>query len=201
MTFYERGIEPARRPWQRRIEVFSPKLHRRLTLFSQAAHQAWLLLEADPRVKRFCEHPARIEGSSNRVIDFWVDSGRHKHFWLLGSDQEGAAEIPSRAHGLAVRVVRHEDLIAQSVWIQNWARMVPYLVCNAPRRNTELGRELLARLAKPHRLHSLERAYNPIDSTELRATLFELMATGKVSAAELHRSRIGPRTVFRAASR
>jgi len=45
---YEKPIEVSRRPRQRRIEVYSPKLKRRATLFSWAAHDAWLLLEADP---------------------------------------------------------------------------------------------------------------------------------------------------------
>jgi hypothetical protein len=31
---YEKPIEISRRPWQRRIEVYSPKLKRRMTLFS-----------------------------------------------------------------------------------------------------------------------------------------------------------------------
>ena len=35
---------------QRRIEVYSPKLKRRVTLFSWASYDAWLLLEADPAV-------------------------------------------------------------------------------------------------------------------------------------------------------
>ena len=197
MTSYEHGIEMTRRPWQRRIEVYSPKLRRRLTLFSQAAHQAWLLLEADPKVRRFCEHPARMDDESSRVIDFWVDSGRHKDFWLLRSDKNAISETPQRTHGLAVRIVRSEDLMAQSAWIQNWARMLPYLICNVPRRDSQLRREVLACLDKPHRLQSLELAFNPIESTEIRAALFELLATGKVIAPELHKNRIGPRTVFR----
>ena len=51
MLHYDKPIEMSRRPWQRRIEVYSPKLKRQLTLFSWAAHDAWLLLEAGPAVK------------------------------------------------------------------------------------------------------------------------------------------------------
>jgi hypothetical protein len=67
---YEKPIESSRRPWQRRIEVYSPKLKRRVTLFSWAAHDAWLLLESDPAVKGFCERPAYLEGKTGRLIDF-----------------------------------------------------------------------------------------------------------------------------------
>ena len=48
MLRYDNAMELRRRPWQRRIEVYSPKIQRRLTLFSRDAHDAWLLLEADP---------------------------------------------------------------------------------------------------------------------------------------------------------
>ncbi len=67
---YEQPVEVSRRPWQRRIEVYSPKLQRRLTLFSTEAHDAWLLLEADPTVKGFCERPTYVEGKEGRLVDF-----------------------------------------------------------------------------------------------------------------------------------
>jgi len=51
MLRFERAVETKRRPGQRRIEVFSPKIKRRLTLFSWDSHDAWLLLEADPTVR------------------------------------------------------------------------------------------------------------------------------------------------------
>jgi hypothetical protein len=78
---YDRPLEASRRPWQRRTEVFSPKLGRRLTLFSYAAHDAWLLLAADPKVKRSCERPAPFEGEATRTLHFWVDYGRRAVCW------------------------------------------------------------------------------------------------------------------------
>jgi hypothetical protein len=53
MLRYDNAIEFRRRPWQRRIEVYSPKIQRRLTLFSRDAHDAWLLLERIPRCAHF----------------------------------------------------------------------------------------------------------------------------------------------------
>jgi hypothetical protein len=64
---YPQAIDIKRRPWQRRIEDFSPKLRRRLTLFSRDALDAWILLEADPQVRSFCERPAYIEGMAGPV--------------------------------------------------------------------------------------------------------------------------------------
>jgi hypothetical protein len=80
---YAQAVQVKRRPWQRRIEVFSQKLWRRLTLFSRDAQDAWILLEADPHVHSFCERPAYVEGNAGRVLDFWVDRGRHQQFWVV----------------------------------------------------------------------------------------------------------------------
>ena len=40
--------------YKRRIEVFSPKLNRRLSMSSYAAWRAWLALKANPAVRSFC---------------------------------------------------------------------------------------------------------------------------------------------------
>jgi len=75
----------ARRASDRRIEVFSSKLGRRLSLSSYAAWQLWLALDANPAVSTFCERPTFIAGSLRRVINFWVRFRRDldAEFWLL----------------------------------------------------------------------------------------------------------------------
>jgi hypothetical protein len=99
------AIEIKRRPWQRRIEVFSPKLRRRLTLFSRDAQDAWILLEADPHVHSFCGQPAYM-------LDFWVDRGRHQQFWVVLSTDTERSSIAKSFNGVAVRVFQRADLIA-----------------------------------------------------------------------------------------
>jgi hypothetical protein len=74
MLHYERAVETKRPAGSRRIEIFSPKIKRRLTLFSWDTHDAWLLLEADPTVRAFCERPSHVDGGAGRVLDFCVQS-------------------------------------------------------------------------------------------------------------------------------
>ena len=204
---FDRPLDVPRRPWQRRIEVFSPKLRRRLTLFSPSAQQAWLLLEAEPAVKTFCERPAFLKGDSGRVIDFWVDRGRRAEFWLLDAahakagETEEPAAYPPRILGLALRVVRREELLAHAVRIQNWARIVPYLVCSGHAPDPRLQRDVLARLAKPHQLQALEKAFAPVDLTALRSAIFSLLAAGKAISPDLERAPLGYTTRFRQAAR
>jgi hypothetical protein len=119
MHTYEKPIEISCRPWQRRIEVYSPKLKRRLTLFSWAAHDAWLLLEADPAVNAFCERPAYVEGGAGRLIDFWVGRGRHAQFWVVLLAESEKTALPKSVQGVALRVLRRADLMALDRRIHN----------------------------------------------------------------------------------
>ncbi len=128
MLHYDNAMELRRRPWQRRIEVYSPKIQRRLTLFSRDAHDAWLLLEADPVVRTFCERPAYVAGEAGRLIDFWVDRGRHAKFWILGGRKDEEAGLPATLHGVAVRIIHRADMIAAEMRVRNWSQIIPYLI-------------------------------------------------------------------------
>jgi hypothetical protein len=194
---YEKPIEISRRPWQRRIEVYSPKLKRRVTLFSWAAHDAWLLLEADPTVKVFCERPAYLEGGAGRLIDFWVSRGRHAKFWVLGSAEPEKLAMPKSAHGVSVQIMRRADLMAFDRLIDNWAQIVPYRVSFARYPDGRLQKDIFDRLEKPHRLERLEAAFHPLDVATVRAALFELLATGKIIAPDLDSKPLGLTTMFR----
>jgi hypothetical protein len=92
MLHYERAVETKRPAGSRRIEIFSPKIKRRLTLFSWNTHDAWLLLEADPTVRAFCERPAYVDGEEGRVLDFWVDQGSGRAKFLVVSTEEADAK-------------------------------------------------------------------------------------------------------------
>jgi len=96
MLHYERAVEVKRRPWQRHIEVYSPKIKRRLTLFSWDAHDAWLLLEAGPSVQAFCEWPAYVESVAGRLLNFWVEQGGRPKLWTLSSTDPGSLHCRSR---------------------------------------------------------------------------------------------------------
>jgi hypothetical protein len=56
-----------------RLEAFSLKADRRLTLYRHAALEQWVILEADPAVTMFCERPGFIQTEGKRYLaDCWV---------------------------------------------------------------------------------------------------------------------------------
>ena len=197
MLRYDNAIEFRRRPWQRRIEVYSPKINRRLTLFSRDAHDAWLLLEADPKVRSFCERPAYVAGETGRLIDFWVDRGRHAKVWVLGGAESEADGLPSTLHGIAVRVLHRADMMAAEMRVKNWSQIIPYLIGFKRHANRRLQEEIFARVEKPYRLEHREAAFQPIDVSLVRASLFMLVAEGRVVVPDIDVVPLGSTTVFR----
>ena len=91
---YSHGVSVPRRRGQRQLIGYSPKLKRRVTLLSHAAFEAWLILESDPKIVSFCEHPLLLETSEgSKLADFWVRFDDHEEFMALvqiaGADRLG----------------------------------------------------------------------------------------------------------------
>jgi hypothetical protein len=80
-----RSFEPLTLPCPRgahRYDVFSLKLGRRLTLYRRSAFEAWLMLEANPAAKTFCERPGFMTIDGRRcVVNLWVKSDDHENAW------------------------------------------------------------------------------------------------------------------------
>jgi hypothetical protein len=197
MLHYDQAVETKRPVGARRIEVFSPKIKRRLTLFSWDAHDVWLLLEADPTVRTFCERPAYCEGEAGRVLDFWVEQGGCTKFVVLWTEDSDGKSLPTSIHGIKLPVLRRPDTIAFARRIENWAQILPYRTSFLRHADRRLQNDLFARLEKPHRLERIEAAFHPIDVSAVRAALFDLLAQGRVSAPDLDFAPLGLDTVFR----
>jgi hypothetical protein len=197
---FERAVETNRPSGPRRIKIFSPKIKRRLTLFSWNAHDAWLLLEADPTVRAFCGRPAYFDGEAGRVLDFWVEqsNGRTK-FLMLSTDESDVNPLPLRIHGIKLDVLRRPDMIAFARRIEIWAQIVPYRTSFMRDADRRLRNDLFVRLEKPHRLERIDAAFHPLDVSVVRAALFDLLADGRVSAPEIDFAPLGLDTVFRRA--
>jgi hypothetical protein len=85
---YIKPLETVRPARSDRFDAFSPKLGRPLTLFSYSQFQQWLLLEALPSVKAFCERPALLESEDQKpvLIDFWIQGTTAEFFLVIRDD-------------------------------------------------------------------------------------------------------------------
>ncbi len=105
----------------------------------------WMLLETDPAVSDFCERPGYIKiGERLQLADFWVPYVDKDELVIL-SDADlrectsggGHSQCSLDGYTLSVRRIALAELTAARVWIENWQRMLPYVIANRdlfPRR-------------------------------------------------------------------
>jgi hypothetical protein len=193
-------LEVPRPPGARRIEAWSPRLKRRLTLYSRAAYELWVSIESDPAVRAFCERPARLAGANgSEVAEFWVRKDRRDEFLLLGAP---AARDPERfvlledERVVRVRRVVPADLLAARTWVLNWQQILPYLAANLRFATPALLAEVKAALASPRSLMALERRFREQDAMIVRTALFALLHAGAVRAPSLHTKPLSLHTTF-----
>lgn len=191
---YARAMPFSRPAGRRRIEVFSPKIGRRLSLGGYDAYRTWLVIEANPLIVTFCERPTYVDGPRSPVIDFWVQlRGLHAgEFWIVeglpppSSKLDTAQpECHSHLHDLSVRHINRADLIAWAIPIANWARIIPYLVSHRRYRNALLEQQIMAFLNQDESVDSVLAHFTQRDQTTVQAALFQLLAEGRVVCPDL----------------
>jgi len=175
-----------------RFEAFSLKLARRVTLYRFVALQQWVILEASPVVEAFCENPGFvIIGGQQILADFWIRYADRHELVILS---ETAFEIDAVSktggtldmQGLSIRRIESAELLAARVWIDNWRSMLPCLVANRKLLAPSLSESIVRLLSEPKRMADIQRQLSSGDPVLVRASLFNLLREGRVSAPELH---------------
>jgi hypothetical protein len=188
------SFEPLTLPRPRgahRYDVFSLKLGRRLTLYGRSAFEGWLMLEADPATKAFCERPGFVIVDGQRCIaDFWARSDDHEclvllsEFRLTDKSRRGCVDFDPEA--VSVRHIDAAERAAARVWTGNWQRMLPVLVATRGLVKPSLLSAIERFVASPQPLMAVEREFSTGDSVLVRAAVFELLHRGRVQAPVLH---------------
>ena len=181
---FSEPIDMARPQGARLLEAFSPKLGRRIRHFDRAAFEYWVVLEADPSVEVFCERPVRLRAAQGETVaDFWVRSQHHEAILLLGKHDLSA--LQAEIAGVALQVVAEAEVAAARVWILNWQRMLPVIVAARGSAVPGLSRAVLRFVTGPMPLSRIEREFAFGDPAPVRATVFELLRTGRLQAPSL----------------
>ena len=202
---YTRAVPFSRPAGRRRIEVFSPKIGRRLSIGGYDAYRTWLVIEANPHIITFCERPTYVEGPRGPVIDFWVQLRGEPagEFWIVEGLPRPSSkpdtlplERHSHLHDLAVRYINRADLIGWAIPISNWARIIPYLVSHRRYRDALLEQQIMAFLTKDESVKSVLEKFTLRDETTVQAALFQLLADGRVTSSDLATEPMGGSTRF-----
>lgn len=128
-TRYHTAIPTVRPRGARLIEAYSQKLGRRLQCFGEDAFRQWICLEADPSIKTYCERPAYLDsGDKKRLADFWIRQEDSETMLVIGEGCQATTFTIDDVE-LPVRTVLPADLAASRIWISNWERMLPSIIC------------------------------------------------------------------------
>ena len=147
---YTRAVPFSRLAGRRRIEVFSHKIGRHLSLSGYDAYRTWLVIEANPHIVTFCERPTYVDGPRGPVIDFWVQlrGAPSGEFWMeerlprpSSKTNNAPPERHSHVHDLAMQYTSRADLFGWAIPISNWARITPYLVSHRRYRDALLEQQ------------------------------------------------------------
>lgn len=183
-----------------RLEAFSLKAGRRLTLYRQSVIEQWVILEADPAVIEFCERPGFIQSEGKRYLaDFWVRYFDRQELVILF---DSASEPPAKPGallehaGVTVRAVQSSEIAASRAWIANWKRMLPCLIATRGLVPPSLRSAIERFVSRPHRLLSIEREFTTGDPVLVRAAVFGLLHAGRVQAPELRTHELSLLTEF-----
>jgi hypothetical protein len=196
---------PIRRSkWLHHFQVHSPKLGRRLSLYSRQAVDFWAMLEGYPQIIDFCELPGLIvvDGGA-RIADFVLRRTTGDEFIVLGSRSLTAIEHTALTLLDPLPIVRisNEALRAHQQEIDNWLQIVPYLTSNARFLRPEFLSQIEDGLSVAKLLAAIERDALPVDPMLTRTAVFELTRCGRLTSADLASSPLGPRTRFVRAER
>lgn len=184
-----------------RLEAFSPKLARRVMFYRRPLLDQWLLLETNPKVIAFCERPGYVMiNGSRRLADFWVHYVDLRELVILiESEIDGsvtAFPCDDEENELLIRFVAPVELAAARVWLDNWQRMLPYLVTNRGLIPSTLSGTIARFLKQSQRLLDIEREFSSTDPVLVRAALFGLLHDGRVSSHELQTQPLSLLTPF-----
>ena len=192
---------PLARPLPQKQHVFyvwSPKLKRQLRLFTRLELEAWVMLEADPIVKTFCEYPCSffLNGRTN-YVSFWVPLAETSKFWFVVPSHESAglrASLQNAAdlnswvsrRNIGIRVLDETDTREHPVGLDNWIQIIHHLAANG-QYVTESLLEGVLTAAKSGSLsvNEIVNQQQGFDREICLAAIFQLIQDAKLQCEDL----------------
>ncbi|WP_423381202.1 hypothetical protein [Burkholderia sp. LMG 32019] len=111
-----------RSKWLHQFHVWSPKLSRRLVLYSQQAVDFWAMIESHATIMTFCEYPGFIlVDQKPRIADFVLHRDGTNEFVVLNSTPLSAIDSGVRElfDPLPITTMTDEALTLHRQWIDN----------------------------------------------------------------------------------
>jgi len=191
-----------RSKWIHQFHVWSPKLSRRLVLYSQQAIDFWAMIESHATILTFCEYPGFIlVNQKPRIADFALQRDGVNEFVVLDAAPLAAIDSDTREilDPLPVTSVTVEALKPHRQWIENWLRMLPYVTSNVRLLSHEFFDRVEQGLTSPKALYAIEHDALPGDPMLTRTAVFDLTRRGRLTSPDLLTDALSKHTRFQRA--
>lgn len=199
-----------RRPYGcHRYDVYSPKLHRQITLFGRDALDLWTTLEASSQVLSYCERPLLIPDSRpQRAFDFWVQRSQGEELLLLKrtgelkADAEEDVALDAQAlsdtsvQGISVRCIDPADLAQHRIALANWGSIIRDLAAFERFIPEPLYREIKANLGRGKTIAQLQSELPDFDGSTVRLAVYVLLHRGQAICSQLATGVLGSNHVI-----
>lgn len=187
-----------RRPFgAHRHDVYSPKLHRQLTLYGRNAVNLWVTLEATPHVLSFCERPLLVpDCKPPRCVDFWVQRAASEEFLVLRGASDADDEVERFAtqsiQGIPVRVLDSDQMANHQTRLTNWGWIIRDLAAFERFIPEPCCAEVLATLGPGKTIAQIQQDISQFDGSTVKLAIFSLLHRGLVVCNQLVTEELGP---------
>jgi hypothetical protein len=195
---------PQTRYGNNRWVAYSPKLERNVILYSDLEYDHWVLVEATPAIKIFCEQPRRVRvqlpsGPVTTIFDMWILWDKQsQEYREIKYQRELLKAIPgSRIYrqiqaqkkwceldGFTHTVMTDEVIRGNSILLSNWKLILSNLACmqdiNLSVHITNVSSLLMGSGSKTVR--EIENSFPAVDRSLIRASIFTLIHRGSLRA-------------------
>jgi len=184
--------------------TFSPKLKRNVILYSDLEYDHWVLVEATPSIKSFCEQPRRVRvqlpsGPVTTIFDMWIlwDTLQQEYREIKYQQELLNAPLESRINrqiqaqkkwcetDRVNHIVMTDKVIrANPIFLSNWKFILSNLACTQYvdlSSHIENVRSLLIKSGNTT-LRAIESSFPTVDRYLIRASIFTLIHRGHLKA-------------------
>jgi hypothetical protein len=190
-------------------QVFSPKINRKVKLYSDLEYYHWILVEATPEIIAFCEQPIKVislvdgkDGGS--YIDMWVkwNTGREEYREVKYAMElndiikkprlQRQLEIQQSwcaRHGAVHKIITDEEIFANALLLRNWKLILTHIsnrTRNASITNIQKSITEIIRYERTITLSALVNRFVGVTTLEIHTAVFCLIHSGKL-CAPLHK--------------
>ncbi|MGG3871112.1 TnsA endonuclease N-terminal domain-containing protein [Brevibacillus laterosporus] len=183
--------------------VYSPKIKRMVHLFSNLEYDHWILVEANPKIIRFCEQPKKIEWMVDNklvssIFDMWIERiDGSQCFIEIKYQSELNPQNPYSERSLRQTrlqkmwceennyeylIQTEKEIRSNLILLGNFKEIVPFL--HKGLSQNELDQHVLLQKIGSERItiQELKQECNHLSTSRLKQSLYALVLSGELGA-------------------